>query len=131
MSPIGHNATINDFAKAHADKLRTEWKPLPELRDDYATLFSSELDKYEEEAKRWVKFSDENTANKLKKMARTDAILNKALWDLVSNTDLKVKVGDKEYDLMDGASSVDTSKASTDEVQIPLFDMEKIIHRNF
>lgn len=131
MSPVGHNATINDFAKAHADKLRTEWKPLPELRDDYATLFSSELDKYEEEAKRWVKFSDENTANKLKKMARTDAILNKALWDLVSNTDLKVKVGDKEYDLQDGASSVDTSKASTDEVQIPLFEMEKIIHRNF
>jgi hypothetical protein len=45
--------------------------------------------------------------------------------------DFHVKIDDKEYDLLEGISEIDTSKADTDEVGVPLFETEKLLYNNF
>ena len=128
--PVGHNRTINEFAKAHADKLRGKWEALPEIDSDYAALFQQILDDYNTKIDYWIELSNDNSINKTAKFVRTDSALNQALWKINSKMSRSFTVGDKQYDLLDGMESVDTAQLDSDYAQIPLYNLERIIHDN-
>ena len=61
--PIGHNKIFNEMARNHSD-LVTKWEELPEIDDDYATLYLREISKYSNVLQNWINFANNNTINK-------------------------------------------------------------------
>lgn len=129
--PVGHNKTINTFAKNNSQKLTTQWNPLPEIDSDYATLYSQAINGYLKELDFWQDFSNKNTVDKMAKFARTDKALNVTLWNTLANGNGAFKVNGKEYDLLEGKDTIDTTKLDTDLAQIPTYNLERLVYKNF
>lgn len=124
-NPVGHNPVINSFAQAHKDKLLKEWNPLPEIDSDYYLLYDQSMNQYVAEINDWINLSNSNNVNKIRKFVLTDKAFNTALYDALQSRDLKLKVDDVEFDLLEGLVEDST------EVEVKLFNAEQTIHRNF
>jgi hypothetical protein len=124
-NPVGHNQVINAFAKTHKDKLLKEWAPLPEIESDYYLLYDQAMNQYVAEINDWINLSNNNNVNKIRKFVLTDRAFNVALYDALKSRDLKIKLGDVEFDLLEGLTE------DTEEPEIKLFNAEQTLHRNF
>lgn len=124
-NPVGHNQVINAFAKTHKDKLLKEWAPLPEIESDYYLLYDQAMNQYVAEINDWINLSNSNNVNKIRKFVLTDRAFNVALYDALRSRDLKVKIDEVEFDLLEGLVE------DTSEPEIKLFNAEQILHRNF
>lgn len=124
-NPVGHNQVINSFAQAHKDKLLKEWNPLPEIDSDYYLLYDQAMNQYVAEINDWISLSNSNNVNKIRKFVLTDKAFNTALYDALRSRDLKVKVDDVEFDLLEGLVEDST------EAEVKLFNAEQTLHRNF
>lgn len=124
-NPVGHNPVINSFAQAHKDKLLKEWNPLPEIDSDYYLLYDQAMNQYVAEINDWITLSNSNNVNKIRKFVLTDKAFNTALYDALQSRDLKLKVDDIEFDLLEGLIEDST------EAEVKLFNAEQTIHRNF
>ena len=124
-SPIGHNQVINSFAKAHSDRLRKEWEPLPEIDSDYFVLYDGAIAKYSSEIDYWIDFSNDNNVNKIRKFVATDAAFNKALFESIKSKTLKFKINEEEFDLLEGLVETDEGPETN------LFNAEKLLYKNF
>lgn len=124
-NPVGHNQVINSFAKTHKDKLLKEWNPLPEIDSDYYLLYDQAMNKYVAEINDWISLSNSNNVNKIRKFVLTDKAFNTALYDVLRSRDLKIKIDDVEFDLLEGLIEDST------EAEVKLFNAEQTLHRNF
>ena len=124
-NPIGHNQVINAFAQTHQDKLLKEWKPLPEIDSDYFTLYDQSISRYSSEIDYWIGLSNNNNVNKIRKFVATDRAFNVALFDAIKSRDLKFKIDDDEFDLLEGFVEGEF------EPEIKLFNAEQTLYKNF
>ena len=124
-NPVGHNQVINSFAKTHKDKLLKEWKLLPEIESDYYLLYNQAMDQYIAEINDWIRLSNNNNVNKIRKFVLTDRAFNIALYEAIKSRDLKIKFGSVEFDLLEGLVEDST------EAEVKLFNAEQTLHRNF
>lgn len=124
-NPVGHNQVINSFAQTHKDKLLKEWNPLPEIDSDYYLLYDQAMNQYVAEINDWISLSNSNNVNKIRKFVLTDKAFNTALYDALRSRDLKIKVDDVDFDLLEGLIEDST------EAEIKLFNAEQTIHKNF
>lgn len=124
-NPFGHNQVINNFAKKNKDKLIKEWKPLPEIDSDYFVLYNQAIAQYESEIDYWIKLSNNNNVNKIRKFVATDKAFNIALYDAIKSKDMKFTIDDIEYNLLEGFAE------GTEEPEIKLFNAEQLIYNNF
>ena len=124
-NPYGHNQVINAYANKHKDKLIKEWELLPEIDSDYSVLYNQSIAQYISEIDYWIKMSNNNSVNKIRKFVATDQAFNMALLDTIKTKDLKVTVDDVEYNLLEGVDQSDS------EPEINLFNTEQSLHRNF
>lgn len=124
-NPIGHNQVINAFAQTHKDSLLKEWNPLPEIDSDYFTLYDQSIAQYSSEIDYWINLSNANNVNKIRKFVATDRAFNIALYDSIKQRDLKFKIDDKEFNLLEGIVEGDF------EPEVKLFNTEQLLHRNF
>lgn len=128
--PVGHNRTANKFAQTHSDKLRAPWAKLPEIDADYATLYMRTLDSYSSEIDAWISMSDSNQVNKIRKFVETDRAFSKTLWGVLSAITRNFTVNGKNYDLLEGFDSIDQTHLNTDLAQVPLYNLERLLHKN-
>ena len=137
--PIGHNKIFNEMARNHSD-LVTKWEELPEIDDDYATLYLREISKYSNVLQNWINFANNNTINKRGQFIRSDQAFNKSLWDymydLYQNSAFSIEISDRDgkkvkRNLLDGFSSIDDTLKDKDKVGVPLFHAEKLLYTNF
>lgn len=124
-NPIGHNQVINAFAQTHQDKLLKEWKPLPEIDSDYFTLYDQSISRYSSEIDYWVNLSNNNNVNKIRKFVATDRAFNIALFDAIKSRDLKFKIDDEDFDLLEGFVEGEF------EPEVKLFNTEQLLYKNF
>ena len=124
-NPIGHNQVINAFAQTHQDKLLKEWKPLPEIDSDYFTLYDQSISRYSSEIDYWIDLSNNNNINKIRKFVATDRAFNVALFDAIKSRDLKFKLDEDEFDLLEGFVEGEF------EPEIKLFNTEQLLYKNF
>lgn len=124
-NPVGHNQVINSFAEAHKDKLIKEWNPLPEIDSDYYSLYSRSMSQYSSEIDWWIRLSNDNSVNKIKKFIATDKAFNESLYNIIKSKNLKFKLDDEEFDLLEGLVENES------EIEIKLFNIEQLIHNNF
>ena len=124
-NPVGHNQVINSFAQAHKDKLLKEWNPLPEIDSDYYLLYDQAMNQYVAEINDWIHLSNSNNVNKIRKFVLTDKAFNTALYDALTSRDLKIKIDDVEFDLLEGLVE------DASEPEVKLFNAEQTLHRNF
>lgn len=124
-NPYGHNQVINSFAEKHSDLLRKEWQTLPEIDSDYFTLYDQSIAQYTSEADWWIKLSNDNNVNKIRKFVATDSAFNKALFDSIKSRSLKISFNDKEFNLLEGLVE------GSDIPEINLFNAEKLLYKNF
>lgn len=124
-NPIGHNQVINAFAQTHKDSLLKEWNPLPEIDSDYFTLYDQAIAQYSSEIDYWVNLSNTNNVNKIRKFVATDRAFNIALYDSIKQKDLKFKIDDREFNLLEGFVEGEF------EPEVKLFNTEQLLHRNF
>jgi hypothetical protein len=124
-NPFGHNQIINTFAEKNKDKLIKDWDILPEIDADYTLLYNQTIDRYVSEIDGWIKFSNDNSINKIRKFVATDTAFTKALLDTIKESNFKITIDDKEFDLLFGFSS------SEDIPEIELFNAEKVLYKNF
>ena len=124
-NPIGHNQVINAFAKTHKDKLLKEWAPLPEIESDYYLLYDQATNQYVSEINDWINLSNNNNVNKIRKFVLTDRAFNIALYEAIKERDLKIKIDDVEFDLLEGLIE------DVAEPEIKLFNAEQTLHKNF
>lgn len=122
---VGHNQVINEFAKTHKDSLISDWEVLPEIDSDYLTTYSQSILQYINEADGWIRMSNNNSINKIRKFIATDTAFTKSLLDSIKSRNLKVTFDDKEINLLDGFIDGDES------VDVNLFNAEQSIYRNF
>ena len=124
-NPQGHNQVINAFAQTHQDKLLKEWKPLPEIDSDYFTLYDQSVAKYNSEIKYWIDLSNRNSVNKIRKFVATDRAFNVALFNAIKSRDLKFKLDEEEFDLLEGLVEGEF------EPEVKLFNTEQLLYKNF
>lgn len=125
-NPMGHNQVINSFAQTHKDVLIADWEVLPEIDSDYYITYSQAFDRYKSEIDSWIQFSNQNSVNKISKFVKTDKAFTQALFDNITSRDLKIEFDGQQVDLLQGISSIDD-----DDVEIKLFNAEKVLHKNF
>ena len=61
--PIGHNKIFNEFAKNHSDMVQ-KWQELPEVPNDYATMYLQQIGQYVNRLQTWIDYSNNNAINK-------------------------------------------------------------------
>lgn len=128
-TPIGHNKIFNEFAKKHSDMVE-KWEELPEIADDYATLFSNQISSFDRVLSTWIDFSNNNAINKRAQFVKTDAAFVKSLWDKINDhynaEAFTVNIDDKRYNLLEGFGSIPKENNN-----IALFESEKLLYLNF
>jgi hypothetical protein len=135
VNPIGHNKAINDFVKNHQDVVEN-FEELPELDSDYLSIYTREAQRYSQTIRNWVSYAASNQINKQKQFMKTDQAFGKSLYDKIEQLEndkaFVVDVDDKQFNLLKGASSqIDRQLKDTDKVGLPLYQLNRIIYKNF
>ena len=128
-NPIGHNKSINEFAKNHSD-VYSKFEPLPELDSDTANMLIQGLQEYKNEIEQWKAISDANKINKTEKFNRADVKFNKIKLEFFNgNRDaFKFTIDGNEVDLLEGIEDIDTSNSSKSAIYIN--DIENLYYNN-
>ena len=133
--PVGHNGVINEFVQNHKDVIK-DFEELPTLDNSVANMYILEIQKYLNEldpeiSTSWRALSSRNRANKRQRLVTTEANYNKAklqLFDVLlkaTSKPTKFTVGDKDKDLLEGASSI-----TDDDDAIRLHKLENLFYIN-
>ena len=125
LNPVGHNQVINTFAKNNKKTLTSDWEALPEIDSDYYVLYDIAMSKYESEIEDWIKFSQNNNVNKIRKFLASDRAFTKALSESITSSNLKIVIDDKEIDLLEGFMD------DPEEPEVSLFNAEQALYNNF
>lgn len=122
---IGHNKVINEYAKKHSDTIQN-WEELPEIDDDYATIYQEQLNQFIKTLDAWIDLSNNNDINKRRQFEETDKALTRSfngLWQ-ANKQHFVIDVKDKHYNLLDGSLDDNVPDVS-------LFNYEKTFYGNF
>ena len=130
VAPVGHNKTANEFARTHSDKLRAPWQGLPEIDADYATLYIKALGSYSAEIDAWIQLSDANQVNKIKKFVEADRAFSRTMWEVLSKLPRNFSYNGHNYDLLKGLEGIDASQVGTNNAQVPLYKLERLLYKN-
>ena len=124
-NPVGHNQVINAFAKNNKKLLTSDWEALPEIDSDYYVLYNSAMSKYESEIEDWIKFSQNNNVNKIRKFVAVDRVFTSSLLESITSRKLKITIDDKEIDLLEGFIN------DPEDPEVSLFNAEQTLYNNF
>lgn len=122
---IGHNKVMNEYAKKHSDTIQN-WEELPEIDDDYATIYQEQLNQFIKTLDAWIDLSNNNDINKRRQFEETDKALTRSfngLWQ-ANKQHFVIDVKDKHYNLLDGSLDDNVPDVS-------LFNYEKTFYDNF
>lgn len=122
---IGHNKVMNEYAKKHSDTIQN-WEELPEIDDDYATIYQEQLNQFIKTLDAWIDLSNNNDINKRRQFEETDKALTRSfngLWQ-ANKQHFVIDVKDKHYNLLDGSLDDNIPDVS-------LFNYEKTFYGNF
>lgn len=122
---IGHNKVMNEYAKKHSDTVQN-WEELPEIDDDYATIYQEQLNQFIKTLDAWIDLSNNNDINKRRQFEETDKALTRSfsgLWQ-ANKQHFVIDVKDKHYNLLEG--SLDDNNPD-----VSLFNYEKAFYGNF
>ena len=122
---IGHNKVMNEYAKKHSDTIQN-WEELPEIDDDYATIYQEQLNQFIKTLDAWIDLSNNNDINKRRQFEETDKALTRSfngLWQ-ANKQHFVIDVKDKHYNLLDGSLDDNVPDVS-------LFNYEKTFYGNF
>lgn len=122
---IGHNKVMNEYAKKHSDTIQN-WEELPEIDDDYATIYQEQLNQFIKTLDAWIDLSNNNDINKRRQFEETDKALTRSfngLWQ-ANKQHFVIDVKDKHYNLLDGSLDDNVPDVS-------LFNYEKAFYGNF
>lgn len=122
---IGHNKVMNEYAKKHSSTVRN-WEELPEIDDDYATIYQSQLNQFTRTLDAWIDLSNNNDINKRRQFEETDKALTRSFNGLWENNKqhFVIDVKDKHYNLLDGVIDDNTP-------DIQLYNYERTLFTNF
>lgn len=129
--PIGHNTTLNDFAKRHQD-LFPDYKPAPELQQDVAAMAINQIDELLDEIDEsnplsWVNLSQNNKINKRRKFedaAKAFASARVGFFN-VNRDKFVFDLNGNRVDLLDGYETI----ASGDD-SIKIHEIENLYYKN-
>lgn len=122
---IGHNKVMNEYAKKHSDTIQN-WEELPEIDDDYATIYQEQLNQFIKTLDAWIDLSNNNDINKRRQFEETDKALTRSfngLWQ-ANKQHFVIDVKDKHYNLLKGSLDDNVPDVS-------LFNYEKAFYGNF
>lgn len=122
---IGHNKVMNEYAKKHSDTIQN-WEELPEIDDDYATIYQEQLNQFIKTLDAWIDLSNNNDINKRRQFEETDKALTRSfngLWQ-ANKQHFVIDVKDKHYNLLEGSLDDNIPDVS-------LFNYEKAFYGNF
>lgn len=122
---IGHNKVMNEYAKKHSDTVQN-WEELPEIDNDYATIYQEQLNQFIKTLDAWIDLSNNNDINKRRQFEETDKALTRSfngLWQ-ANKQHFIIDVKDKHYNLLDGSLDDNVPDVS-------LFNYEKTFYSNF
>lgn len=122
---IGHNKVMNEYAKKHSDTIQN-WEELPEIDDDYATIYQEQLNQFIKTLDTWIDLSNNNDINKRRQFEETDKALTRSfngLWQ-ANKQHFVIDVKDKHYNLLEGSLDDNVPDVS-------LFNYEKAFYGNF
>lgn len=122
---IGHNKVMNEYAKKHSDTIQN-WEELPEIDDDYATIYQEQLNQFIKTLDAWIDLSNNNDINKRRQFEETDKALTRSfngLWQ-ANKQHFVIDVKDKHYNLLEGSLDDNVPDVS-------LFNYEKTFYGNF
>lgn len=122
---IGHNKVMNEYAKKHSNTVQN-WEELPEIDDDYATIYQEQLNQFIKTLDAWIDLSNNNDINKRRQFEETDKALTRSfngLWQ-ANKQHFVIDVKDKHYNLLDGSLDDNVPDVS-------LFNYEKFFYGNF
>lgn len=122
---IGHNKVINEYAKKHSDTVQN-WEELPEIDDDYATIYQEQLNQFIKTLDAWIDLSNNNDINKRRQFEETDKALTRSfngLWQ-ANKQHFVIDVKDKHYNLLEGS-------IEDNNPDVSLFNYEKAFYGNF
>lgn len=122
---IGHNKVMNEYAKKHSDTVQN-WEELPEIDDDYATIYQEQLNQFIKTLDAWIDLSNNNDINKRRQFEETDKALTRSfngLWQ-ANKQHFVIDVKDKHYNLLEGSLDDNIPDVS-------LFNYEKSFYGNF
>lgn len=107
-NPIGHNISVNNFAKEHSDVVK-DFEELPTISSDVANLYRLELGKYKDQIDYLIELNNRNAANQVQKLNNAEAQLYKNTLEYyrVNRDAFKFKLGLDEVDLLNGFDSLD------------------------
>lgn len=121
---FGHTSQINAFAKAHQKELTKEWKPLPEISNDYGVLLQQEVDLLLKEIREWMNISDTNILNKTNRLVNAEASYNKVKKALIDSLRHTITIDNDKYEL---TKNIDSSAEGLQG----LVNAEQQIYKNF
>lgn len=122
---IGHNKVMNEYAKKHSDTIQN-WEELPEIDDDYTTIYQEQLNQFIKTLDAWIDLSNNNDINKRRQFEETDKALTRSfngLWQ-ANKQHFVIDVKDKHYNLLEGSLDDNVPDVS-------LFNYEKAFYGNF
>lgn len=122
---IGHNKVMNEYAKKHSDTIQN-WEELPEIDDDYTTIYQEQLNQFIRTLDAWIDLSNNNDINKRRQFEETDKALTRSfngLWQ-ANKQHFVIDVKDKHYNLLEGSLDDNVPDVS-------LFNYEKAFYGNF
>lgn len=110
-NPVGHNAVVNDFIKQHSD-VAGDFQELPILSDELGNILIHDFDRYEQEINYWLERSNQNIANKNRKLQQTGIALVNAKIKLWQGFDPEYFKTKGRVDLLEG---IDIQSAKTEK----------------
>jgi hypothetical protein len=128
--PIGHNKTFNEFARNHTDMVQ-KWQELPEVPNDYATMYLQQISQYVNRLQTWIDYSNNNAINKKQQFIKSDIAFTKSLWDAIQDKGRKAftfNIGDDRYDLLEGIDKVPTDQLGKEGGALSLFGAERLLY---
>lgn len=130
-SYFGQNKWTNEFVNSHKSELTKEWEPLPEISQEYAQILQNEVNNLNTEIQLWEKISENNSMNKLRRLADTENIVNNLRYEIGRNLSFQFTVGDKQYNLTEGIDTLPSFDNDSENQLNQLFSFEQTLHDNF
>lgn len=111
VHPIGHNISVNEFAKAHPKEVKG-FEELPTIPADIALMYAQELNKYDYLMNELEGESNFNKANKKLKFILSETNFNKARIDFwtTNRKAFTIEVKGHKVDLLEGFDAIDRSR---------------------
>lgn len=118
----GYNEQVNDVVYNNAAE-----KGLVILQADEAAAIRKQMNMYRIEIANWIRLSESNSINKIRKFVATDTAVTNSFISLLKDTPKRISINGKEYDLLAGTEALDFE---TGNPGVNLFKLETAIYDN-